>query len=118
MSTHFSMGAINKITNKYEYARIANKENKYKCPSCERNVIFKKGKIIRPYFAHYKSVNPCSYYDRPNETQIHKDAKMLLKTLLDDKIKIIFYKECHNCMIDGNNIIDCVEIEYLSLIHI
>ena len=36
MSYHFAMGAINKTTNKYEYPRIANKCNKYKCPSCEK----------------------------------------------------------------------------------
>ena len=30
MSNHFSMGAINKTTNKYEYPKIANKINKYK----------------------------------------------------------------------------------------
>jgi hypothetical protein len=41
MSNHFSMGAINKTTNKYEYPRIATKgKNKYKCPCCEKDVIF------------------------------------------------------------------------------
>ena len=44
MSYHFSMGAIN--TNHYEYPRIANKKNKYKCPGCEKDVIFKKGTIL------------------------------------------------------------------------
>lgn len=37
MSNHFSMGAINKTTNEYEYPKIANKINKYKCPSCDKN---------------------------------------------------------------------------------
>ena len=46
MSNHFSMGAINKTTNKYEYPKIANKINKYKCPFCEKDVIFRNGKII------------------------------------------------------------------------
>ena len=47
MSTHFSMGAINKTTNKYEYPKIENKINKYKykCPFCEKDVIFRNGKI-------------------------------------------------------------------------
>jgi competence CoiA-like predicted nuclease len=44
MSNHFSMGAINKTTNKYEYPKIANKINKYKCPFCEKDVIFRNGK--------------------------------------------------------------------------
>jgi len=33
------MGAINKTTNKYEYPKIANKINKYKCPFCEKDVV-------------------------------------------------------------------------------
>jgi competence CoiA-like predicted nuclease len=55
MSYHFSMGAINKLTNNYEHPKIANKKYKYICPSCEKDVIFKKGKIKQPHFAHYKS---------------------------------------------------------------
>ena len=94
MSTHFSMGAINKTTNNYEYPKIANKVNKYKCPFCDKDIIFRNGKIKQPHFAHYKSVNPCSYYEKPNETQIHKDAKLLMKTLLDNKRSINIYRRC------------------------
>ena len=44
MSYHFSMGAINKLTNNYEYPKIATRgKDKYKCPCCEKDVIFKKG---------------------------------------------------------------------------
>ena len=106
MSNHFSMGAINKNTNNYEYPRIADKNNKYKCPNCDKNVIFRKGKIKQPHFAHYKSENPCSYYDKPNETQIHKDAKLLMKTLLDNKNKILFYRECYECLLEENTIFE------------
>jgi len=98
MSTHFFMGAINKITNNYEYPQIATKgKNKYKCPSCDKDVSFKKGPIKKPHFAHCKSDNPCFYYDKPSETQIHKDAKMLMKSLLDNKKKISITRECNNC---------------------
>lgn len=100
MSNHFSMGAINKTTNKYEYPKIANKINKYKCPFCEKNVIFRNGKIKQPHFAHNKSDNHCSYYEKPNETQIHKDAKLLMKTLLDNKNKILFYRKCYDCLLN------------------
>jgi hypothetical protein len=106
MSNHFSMGAINKTTNKYEYPKIANKINKYKCPFCEKDVIFRNGKIKQPHFAHYKSDNPCSYYEKPNETQIHKDAKLLMKTLLDNKNKILFYRECYECLLEENTIFE------------
>ena len=33
MSNHFYMGAINKLTNDYEYPKIADRNNKYKCPN-------------------------------------------------------------------------------------
>jgi len=101
MSYHFSMGAINKSTNKYEYPKISNKTNKYKCPFCEKNVIFRNGKIKQPHFAHYKSDNPCSYYENPNESQIHKDAKLLMKTLLDNKNNIFIERECNYCDTNG-----------------
>ena len=97
MSKHFSMGAINKTTNNYEYPKIASKKNKYKCPDCEKVVIFRNGKIKQPHFAHYKSNNPCSYYEKPNESQIHKDAKLLIKTLLDNKRSINIYRKCKKC---------------------
>jgi hypothetical protein len=98
MSNHFSMGAINKITNDYEYPKIATKGiNKYKCPCCDKDVIFKKGLIKKPHFAHYKSTNPCFYYDKPSESQIHKDAKMLMKSLLDNKKNICINRECNYC---------------------
>jgi hypothetical protein len=91
------MGAINKNTNDYEYPKIANKKYKYKCPCCEQDVIFKNGKIKQPHFAHYKSDNPCYYYDKPSETQIHKDAKLLMKTLLDNKKYISIHRSCNYC---------------------
>ena len=93
MSLHFSLGAINKNTNNYEYPKIANKLNKYKCPCCEKDVIFRNGKIKKPHFSHKKSDNPCNYYEKPNETQIHKDAKLLMKCLLDNKTNIKTNKE-------------------------
>lgn len=118
MSNHFSMGAINKTTNEYEYPKIANKINKYKCPSCDKNVIFRNGKIKQPHFAHYKSNSPCYYYDKPNESQIHKDAKLLMKTLLDNKKCINIYRKCYYCNSNETDsddsfiIYDNTEIEY------
>jgi hypothetical protein len=91
------MGAINVLTNEYEYPKIATKMNSYKCPCCENKVCFRKGKVKKPHFAHLKSNHPCGYYDRPNETQIHKDAKMLIKTLLTNKKIIMFYRKCYYC---------------------
>jgi hypothetical protein len=97
MPSHFSMGALNKCTNEYEYPAIASKSNSYKCPSCNKDVIFKKGEIKRPHFSHKKSDSPCHYYDRPNETQIHKDAKNLLYTLLKNKTEFNIKRTCVKC---------------------
>lgn len=96
MSYHFLMGAINKYTDRYEYPKIASKQQKYKCPCCHHDVIFKHGKIKQPHFSHYKSDHPCYYYDKPSESQLHKDAKLLMKSLLDDKKQISIHKRC-NC---------------------
>ena len=97
MSHHFSMGAINKVTKEYEYPRIAQKIHKYICPECKKDVNFCKGKIKQPYFAHKKSETPCYYYDKPSESQIHKDAKQLLKSLLTNKTQMNFYNVCNDC---------------------
>ena len=97
MSHHFSMGAINKRTLQYENPKIACKTNKYKCPSCNQDVIFRKGKKKKPHYAHKKSENPCYYYERPSESQIHKDAKMLMKMLLDKKTNMTFCRKCCYC---------------------
>jgi len=95
--SHFSMGAINKLTNEYEYPRIAEKGKKYVCPECKKDVNFCKGKIKQPYFAHKRTEMPCYYYDKPSESQIHKDAKSLLKTILTNKSQINFYNVCSDC---------------------
>ena len=97
MSEHFYMGAVNKLTNSYEYPKFANKNDKYMCPHCEKDVIFRKGLIKQPHFAHKKSDSPCYYYDKPSESQIHKDAKLLMKTLLDNKTRISIEIRCKYC---------------------
>jgi competence CoiA-like predicted nuclease len=106
------MGAINKETLKYEYPKIASKENKYKCPSCDKDVIFRKGKIKQSHYAHKKSDNPCYYYDRPSDSQIHKDSKMLMKMLLDNKTNMAFYRKCYNYCEDPDYIFEITPDTY------
>lgn len=107
MAHHFSMGAINKLTNEYEYPKIAQKGKKYICPECKKDVNFCKGQIKQPYFAHKKSDSPCYYYDKPSESQIHKDAKHLLKTLLTNKTQMNFYNVCKDC---NDKVYGCCEL--------
>ena len=96
--THvLSLGAINTLTDEYVYPRIANKKDKYHCPECEKELILVKGEIRVHHFRHKKDENPCRHYSHPTESQVHKDAKKLLKSLLENKIPIQFTRSCVCC---------------------
>ena len=95
--SHFNMGAINITNDQHEIPCFASKECKYKCPTCERKVKFCKGKIKAPYFSHYKSDHPCTFYVKPSESEMHKEAKRIMKTLLDRNIPIIVSRNCICC---------------------
>lgn len=97
--THIlSLGAINKQTGEYVYPKIANKKDEYVCIDCNKDLIWCQGEIKRPYFRHkVDSVNPCNHYSNPTETQIHKDGKMVMKSLLERKIPMSFVRNCCSC---------------------
>jgi hypothetical protein len=116
--THvLSLGAINKLNGEYVYPKIANKKDEYICPECNKDLILCQGEIIRPYFRHkIDSVNPCNHYSNPTETQIHKDAKILLKNLLERKIQISFIRNC--CCCKKNEEFEIPEISETSVIEI
>ena len=97
MSTHLQLGAISCETNTYVLPTKAIKGVEYKCIECNKKVILRKGTVRRAHFAHYAQTNTCHYYDHPNETQIHKDAKMLMAQLLKDKKQILFTWNCKLC---------------------
>ena len=101
MSSHIpNLGAINKITNQYCCAKLANKQDEYICPECNKDLILRKGTRRIHHFAHYKDDNPCKYYNNPNETQIHKDAKLALKQILETGIKLKINRKCCSCDFD------------------
>lgn len=98
MSHILSLGAFNVDTNDYVHPRFANKKDKYKCPDCGKELILVQGNIRIHHFRHKKdSVNPCNHYSNPTESQIHKDAKRLIKSLLERKIPISFNRKCVCC---------------------
>ena len=93
-----SLGGINKLTHEYVYPKIANKKDKYICPECDKDLILCQGKIKIFHFRHkVDNINPCHHYSYPTEAQVHKDAKKLLKTLLERKISIKFIRNCNCC---------------------
>ena len=98
MAHVLSLGAINKHTGEYVYPKIANKNDEYICPECNKDLILVKGEIRVHHFRHkVDTKTPCNHYNKPTETQIHKDAKILLKTLLERKIPISFIRKCCAC---------------------
>jgi hypothetical protein len=98
MSQLLSLGAINKLTGEYVYPKIANKKDEYICLECNKDLILVQGEIRVHHFRHkVDSINPCHHYSKPTESQIHKDAKMLMKTLLENKTPIQFMRECVSC---------------------
>ena len=80
--SHLPLGALNKLTREYVYPKIANKNVEYVCPECKKELILCQGEIRTHYFRHKADGNPCNHYNSPSESQIHKDAKTLLKTLI------------------------------------
>ena len=117
MTKLLSLGAINKLTSEYVYPKIANKKDEYICPECNKDLILCQGEIRVHYFRHkVDSVNPCNHYSNPTETQIHKDAKMLMKTLLERKIIISFIRNC--CCCEKNEEFEIPEISETSAIEL
>jgi len=90
---HYLLGALNKLTKEYVYPKIATKDNKYICPDCSMDLILRKGNIKAHHFAHHKK-SECSYYEKPSETQIHKNAKYLVKTIIEKNMNITFTRSC------------------------
>ena len=98
MSQLLSLGAINKITGEYVNPKIANKKDEYICPECNKDLILCQGEIRSHHYRHkVDNVNPCNHYSNPTETQIHKDAKLLLKNSIERKIPLIFNRICCCC---------------------
>lgn len=97
MSEKIRLGAIDSETKKYVNPFNASKDRIYECVDCKKRVILRKGTIRVPHFAHYSETNTCTYLDHPNEAQIHKDAKLLMQKLLNEKRLICMTWECDNC---------------------
>jgi uncharacterized protein YkuJ len=96
--TTIPLGAINKKTGEYVYPRIANKIDEYSCPECHKDLIICQGNIRVHHFRHkVDSTEQCHHYNAPTESQIHKDAKLLLKTILEKNTKISFIRNCCCC---------------------
>src|SRR5947208_2373763 len=99
----YTLGALQVDTNEYILPHKAEKGKSYECVSCNKKVILKKGNIRKHHFAHYSQGNTCSYYDHPNESELHYDAKHKIAELLKDKKKISITWECPKSVRNGTN---------------
>ena len=119
MSQLLSLGAINKLTGEYVYPKKANKKDEYICPECNKDLILCQGEIKVYHFRHkVDSINPCHHYSKPTESQIHKDAKMLMKTLLENKTHIQIIRKCASCKISAEiNVPEITEGSIITLEH-
>ncbi len=92
------LGAINKSTSVYTRPCDAKKDQKYICPDCHKDLILVKGEKRTVDFRHFSEKDPCYYYDIPNESQIHRDAKLRLQSfLLDASMQINIVRRCLKC---------------------
>lgn len=111
MAEKYNLGAINIITKQYTSPNKADKTAKYQCTDCEQRVILRKGTIRKAHFAHYSPTNTCSYYEHPNESQLHKDAKYKLQEKLNAKFPIVINNQCPECS-SSPAAFDDFEVEY------
>jgi uncharacterized protein YkuJ len=92
-----SLGAINKLTNEYVYPKIADKKSMYKCCDCEDDLVLCQGPIKAHYFRHKVKNRKCKTYTKPSESEIHRDAKLLIKKLLESHTPISINRTCKIC---------------------
>jgi hypothetical protein len=97
MSEKYRLGAIDTETNVYTSPFYALKGRAYKCLDCHKKVILRKGLIRVAHFAHYAQTSTCSYYEHPNESQLHKEAKHKLSDWLKKQRPITIFWCCNKC---------------------
>lgn len=114
--TTIPLGAIHKKTGGYVYPKIANKTDEYICLECHKELILCQGNIRVHHFRHkFDYTNDCHRYNNPTESQIHKDAKLLLKTLIE-KNSISFIRKCSDCIKEEEfELPEITETSYIEL---
>lgn len=91
---HHAICAIDTLSNKYVFPTQADKSSTYTCPECSKEVIPRKGNVRKHHFAHKASTDPCSYFDRPSESQQHKIAKIAILSHLENGNMIYTTYKC------------------------
>jgi hypothetical protein len=87
------LGALCIGTDRYILPSEATKGEQYTCIGCNDKVFVRKGEKNKPHFCHYPN-SECKYYEHASESEIHKNAKMRIKSLLEQKCEISFIRKC------------------------
>lgn len=93
----YSLAAIHKQSGQFCFPRLANKKEEYVCPQCNKTLILRQGQQRVYHFAHHQQDDPCLYYIEPTETQVHHDAKLALKQLLEKHKSFKITRNCSKC---------------------
>lgn len=94
-------GVLDKKTKEYVFLHEAKKHINYSCLDCKTDVILRAGKINRRHFAHKKK--DCGFYtikknsNYPGESQMHKDAKYRIESLINKNKTIKINTLCFQC---------------------
>lgn len=112
--------AINVKTGQCTLSTHASKNDQYKCPECDKEVIYCRGNMLMPYFRHKAyDDNQCTYFNLNNtsESQAHKNAKNEIKEMLFETRKIQYIRRCDTCGHHSTYIIQLsnsanIELEY------
>lgn len=86
------MGAIDVTSNHLvlpQQAALLGHDREYRCVSCSQPVMLKAGAIRRPHFAHFPTPEPCTYFEHPSESQIHKTAKLAIASALNNGANVV-----------------------------
>jgi hypothetical protein len=110
------LGAIDIRSGSWTHPLEASKTKTYKCIDCDEKLILKQGTVRKSHFSHFSN-STCTYFDKPSESQIHKDAKYKLAELLKKHSEICIHTQCiGDCRTYTHSIDyktgDCVVIEY------
>lgn len=106
--------ALNTFTGLYQSPIFADKKYEYICPdpSCNEIVFLKKGEKNRAHFCHKKNTY-CRRYDTGlTESDLHKEAKHILRELISRGYNILFKRKCNGSLI--NEKCDTTCLKYCS----
>lgn len=91
------MGALHAQTRELVFPRAADKRTRYHCPECGRDAVLCSGPVRAPYFRHRAQDSPCSHYDRPGESWVHRNAKIALRDVLRTRRTLAIVRRCASC---------------------